>query len=69
MLIPPSGAGTLGSGGVGPTRNYIAPPSVSGIVTVTVLCVVTVSGNGTNAQAGTSATALIQQETFQVVPR
>ena len=68
-IIPPSGAGTLGAGGVGPTRNYIAPPSVSGPTAVTILCIATVSGNGNNAQAGTSATALVVQETFEVVPR
>ena len=65
-IIPPSGAGLIGSGS-GPSRTYIPPRSVSSPVTVTITCVATVTGNGNNAQAGTSDVAFIAQETFQVI--
>lgn len=64
-LIPP--IGSIGSGSV-PIRAYIPPREVETRTTITVICVVTVTGRGTNAAAGTRATARVAQYTFELLP-
>ena len=62
------GPGLIGSGS-GPSRIYIPPRTAGEFANVTIICVATVTGTGTNAKAGTSATARVAQVTFQVVGR
>ena len=59
------GPGEIGSGDS--SRTYIPPRRVRRFTNVTVICIATVTGTGTNAKAGTTATARVAQTTFQVL--